>query len=237
MLQVGIHENVVVNKAIINEKNTLEIGFLQPGNTDAAAALAGNAGLGGGETVNIRMFGPQIDYFGKIRSGADMLVLIVNFKATLTHLLSAFIADPTIDATKGIPLENLSEAFTDQKVVDVAYANIISQFVALITPFLEKDKIRVKFPKKSKDSKYAGIPRFGDWVESMAIPSEASKLKFSDWEIKNNFHISDVATDTVTDDQKEEQLDNLGNLFGKQEEADQAVDQVVAQGNDAEVKA
>lgn len=217
MLKVGIHENVVISKAAINEHGTLEIEFLQKGSNDVLGALSGNVELSQDEKVNIRSYGQNVEYFGKSRTGEQMFKLIINFKSILTELLSVFIDNPTIDAGKGLTItnDNINTIFIDQANVDIAYANIVGQFVELVTPFLEKNAFRVKLPRKSAKSAFPSLPTFGPWVESMDIPVEATKLKWTAWEIENKKNDSTPASDIVT--AADLSTDKLAEVFNTQE--------------------
>lgn len=202
MLTVGIHENVVVSKAALNDQGTLEIEFTRKGKDDVMAALAGTAELTSDQDVNIRIYGQSVDYFGEKRDGKQMLKLIVNFRNVLIELLGIFIDKPEINPTKGLTVtqENAKILFTDQANVDLTYNNTVSQFLEMIKPFIgdEKHSFRVKLPRRSKKSSFASLPNFGPWVESMDIPQDASKLKWSNWEIEHGKNDPTPAKDKVT---------------------------------------
>jgi len=201
MLQVGIHENVIISKAILNDQGTLEIEFLKKGKDDAMAALAGTAELTSDQDVNIRVYGQSVDYFGEKRDGGTMLKLIVNFRNVLVELLKVYLEKPEINPTKGLTVtnENAKIIFTDQANVDLAYNNIVGQFLEMMKPFIadEKHPFRVKLPRRSKKSSFASLPNFGPWVESMDIPVDASKIKWSNWEIANGKNDPTPAKDKV----------------------------------------
>lgn len=219
MLPVGIHDNVVVSKAEINEQGTLEIEFKQPGANNALEALTGDAELTPERSVNIRIYPQNVEYFGERRDGTKMLSLITNFRAVLTELLKVYIPNPDIQATKGLTVtqDNVNTVFGDQANVDVAYKNITTQFVEQITPFINSDtKFRVKLPRRSKKYAFASLPNFTPWVESMDIPKESSKLKWSQWEIDNGKNSSTPATDTADDSEVSQQLEELNDVFNEQ---------------------
>lgn len=217
MLTVGIHDNVIVSKAVLNDKGTLEVEFTKKGEGDALAALQGSGELTSDQSVNIRVYGHSVDYFGEKRDGEQMLKLITGQKAILVELLRAFIDNPNIDATKGIKVtqDNAKVLFTDQANVDLAYNNVVGQFVAMIAPFVGKDDqaIRVKLPRRSKKYSFASFPNFGPWVESMDIPKEASKLKWSNWEITNGKNDGSPAKDEVKKEDVSLNDDALNDVF------------------------
>lgn len=220
MLRVGIHDNVVVSKVVINEHGTLEIEFTQPIG-DALGALEGNAEMQPEQNVNIRVYKQEVEYFGEKRTGTKMLTLITGFKAVLTELLNVYIDNPTIDATKGIKVtkDTVNDIFTDQDNVDKAYKIITTQFIKLITPHLNSDTgFRVKLPRRSAKYAFASLPTFCPWVESMDIPKEASKLRWSKWEIDNGKNDPNPPVDQPTDADVKEQVSDLENVFGKKED-------------------
>lgn len=201
MLKVGIHENVNITKAVTNDQGTLEIEFTKAESSDFLGALKGTAEIDSKQDVNIRVYGQNVDYFGDKRSGTDMLKLMINFSAVLRELLSVYIDKPEIDIVKGIKVtkDNAKEIFSDQDNVDIAYNNIVGQFLTQLAPFVGEDQapFRVKLPRRSKKYSFASLPNFGPWVESMDIPKEASKLKWSNWEITNGKNDPTPAKDTV----------------------------------------
>jgi len=221
MLKIGIHDNVVVSKAAVNEHGTLEIEFTQQPENDILGALAGNVEITPVQSVNIRVYKQEVEYFGEQREGNKVLTLIINFKSVLTELLGIYIDNPTIDATKGlkVPQGGMNEFFTNQDNVDKAYKSIVDQFNAAIKPFLNSDdKFRVKLPRRSPKYAYASLPNFGPWVEPMTIPKENSKLRWSKWEIENKKNDPTPPSDTPSDEEVSESLDHLEVVFGKKSE-------------------
>ena len=189
MLTVGIQDNIVVSKAIKNEQGTFEIELTQPGDNDAVAALTGTGELKPAQSANIRVYKPEVEYFGKRRKGDKMLSLIVNFKNVLLEILQIYVENPVINVGKGLPTITQESAYTlfeDQSNVDKAYDNIVDQFIAQIQPFLNSStKFRAKLPRRSDEYAFPTLPTFGPWVESMEVPAERTKLKWTPWELKN----------------------------------------------------
>lgn len=222
MLRVGIHENVNVTKAVTNDQGTLEIEFTKAESEDLLGALKGTTELEGKQDVNIRVYGQNVDYFGDKRSGTDMLKLMINFSSVLKELLGVYIDKPEIDITKGLKVtqDNAKVIFSEQDNVDIAYNNIVGQFLTQIAPFVGEDqaKFRVKLPRRSKKYSFASLPNFGPWTESMDIPQDASRLKWSNWEITNGKNDPTPAKDTVK--KKEVDLNDkaLEGVFNKDKE-------------------
>lgn len=216
MLSVGIHDNVVVSNATVNPQGTLEIEFTQPGSTDLMSALSGSGDLNPSHSVNIRVYKPEVQYFTEKRDGIKMLKILVDFRNVLVELLQVHIANPTIDLTKGIKMtqDTARTIFEDQTKVDEAYNYIVAEFVRQITPFIGKDvKFRVKLPRRSKKYAYPALPNYTPWVESMDVPKESSSLHWSAWEVNNGKNDPVPSTDTVSEADAKEQVDNLDDVF------------------------
>ena len=66
---------------------------------------------------------------------------------------------------------------------------------------------------RSKKASFASLPNFGPWVEPMTIPKEASKLKWSNWEITNGKNDSSPAKDEVKKEDVNLNDDALSDVF------------------------
>ena len=87
----------------------------------------------------------------------------------------------------------------------------------MITPFINSDQqFRVKLPRRSKKYGFPALPNFTPWVESMDIPEESSKLKWSKWEIDNGKNTSAPATDEPSTEEVEGQIADLNKVFADQ---------------------
>ncbi len=79
-----------------------------------------------------------------------------------------------------------------------------SKFVAFLkskNAFSGKVKFRQKFLRQSEANNYATIPNsdFDVWIEPMTIPRDASKVSFSEWEIKNGKDNPDPVASTKSE--------------------------------------
>lgn len=94
----------------------------------------------------------------------------------------------------------------DKTRLDVVSKNVFEAFLSVITPFLDKDDLpmRLKLVRQSAEKHYATLPgaKFLSsypFLESMSIPAEATKLKFSDYEIKNKLNDGTPVAQTQAD--------------------------------------
>jgi len=190
MLTIGIHDNVVLSKATKNDKGTLVIGFKKDEEVDVIAAMNGaNTSLEAPEQ-DFLMFAPTIKNFdGTLSDGIDTLKKLNAFKEPLEHILSIYLTNDKIkwDIFNGLTVDatNIYAKLQDQSNVDKVAANIVADFIKMATPFLNnKKKFRLKLVRKN-NSKYTALPRFAPFVESMDVPKEASKLKYTAYELTN----------------------------------------------------
>jgi hypothetical protein len=225
MLGIGIQENVTVSKAALNERGTLEIEFKQPGSDDIMDALTGNEELTNEETVNIRIYGQEVEYFTKVRDGGTMLGIMHSFRGILTEILEVYIDNPTIDLTKGLKVvkkgmgrEEINAIFAIQENIDVVYNSICTQFCDMISPYIDSDdKFRAKFPRRSPEKAFASLPNFGPWVESMDIPKKQSKIAWSKWELKMKKDDATPSVDKKDDADVSAQVEELDSVFAKKD--------------------
>lgn len=216
MLTVGIHEDVKVSKAVLNEQGTLEVEFTQPGANDVMSALEGDGELRPDQSINIRVYPQNVEYFNESRDGATMLKLVTGFKSILMELLRVYIPNPQININKDLKItqETANTVFANQANVDIAYKNIVGQFIEQITPFVgSEDLFRVKLPRRSKKYSFPALPAFGPWVESMDIDQTASKLKWTNWEITNGKNDPTPASDNVDTSEAAEAIAKVNDVF------------------------
>lgn len=203
MIKIGVTENVVLSSATILEKDGskwLSIGFRELGTEvkekkklSAAAMLAestDDTGDSTGETA-FSIFKPNMKQFGseETKSGKDLLTDLVAIKAQLHHILKRYTVETSI---RWVPFEKTSiNLNSDDDVLnklqiatvhEQVYLNIISQFVAQATKFLNQDSkpCRILLVRQSEAKSFGTFrKRFLNdqpFLESMDIPKENSKL-------------------------------------------------------------
>jgi len=214
-LTVGIHENVVLSKATKNDKGTLVVGFKKAEEIDLIAALnSANSSLEAPEQ-ELLMFPPTIkNWDGTLADGKEMLKKVNSFKEPLEHLLSPYLTSDKIKwnifaGIDGIDTTNLFAKLEDQETVNKISTNIVDDFIKMITPFLNnKKKFRLKLIRKN-NSRYSALPRYAPFVESMDVPKESSKLKFTQYEIANKLNEPLTAEATTVSSAEAEEAKSL----------------------------
>src|SRR6185369_10647358 len=200
-IKVGINKNLQLAKATTNEKGTLVI-TLQEAKGSALALLNGTGTSSKIETRDFMFFPPTVEYNGAKKDGAVIMGLILELKNSLELILEQYMTSDQIkwELTFGLGLsenENLEEAIRNQGIVDKIYRNLADQFLRQVKPFLGENSPKTNwiFIRKSSDSHYPKIrSRFvkdNPFVERADVPQEESKLKFTDFEIRNGLNVAD----------------------------------------------
>lgn len=209
MITVGIHDNLRVYKAVKNDKGTLVIGIKEEKATGSLLDLLNSNtenSTGGSKDQDFLMYCPKVTNFdGTPDTGENNLKKVQEFKDTLTHILLNYMTSDKIQwdimAGTDITVDNITERFTQQTVVDKVYENIIDQFITMIRPFTgQTNKLhRMLLIRKSATSHF---PKFrskfldtNPFMEPMTVPKEQSRLKFTKWEVANGFSSPDKVED------------------------------------------
>lgn len=242
MITVGINENVVLQKVEITdkEKGTLAFTFRnalaemkeEVSGFDALMA-DGYTETGDGSSLTIRLF-PPLKPFDKDSkdmpiSAADQQKSasesIAEKKNILFQILTTYMtsdkAKMDIYRNTGLTQENFNSRIIMEETLNKIFVNMAEDFVRLITPFLDTDAtpVRLLLVCQSKTKHFADFrQRFvkdNPIIEPMAIPKEASKLKFTSYEIKNKLNDASGATQDAADKAEHEgELQTAASVFG-----------------------
>ncbi len=195
MITVGINENVVITKALKNDKGTLVIGLKQMEDINPLEALNSSTSMEQKEKELLH-YAPKIEaYGGGTKTAKEVLDSITETKDPLHLILLQYMTSDKIkfDAFRGtgITAENVFTKIVDQSVVDKIYDNIITQFCEMMAPFVGENgkKTRFLLVRQSKAKHYPKLrTRYvmtNPFIEPMSVP--VSKVKFTKYEIDNGF--------------------------------------------------
>lgn len=208
MLGVGIHEDVYLASASLDDKNTIHITFKEVAKAGkekksmfAMAASDQVEEVDNGTSV--MLFPPLPPKEGHTKTEekvVEMLVGDINrVKGQCLHILKGYYTATDLQG-KMEPFAglNMTEAsfnkdIQKKEILEAVQRNIGRVFIQLITPHLNKPelKFRLLLIRQSTDKHFATLRgRYLDdqpFWESMDIPKEASKVKFTDWEKANKF--------------------------------------------------
>jgi hypothetical protein len=229
MLRVGIQENLVFQKAAVNEKGTLALSFrpvsLDPdGPKEEESDDDGFNEEGGARTANnsasLLIFAPKVPTFKDKKTGDDLtdaekVTIVQNDLNVLQDQLFGFLGCyMPIKELKFKPYENTGVDKTNYKTelldndtIQKVYNNYAEKFIAWMKPFFNDDKfpIRLKLVRQSKAKHYATLPggKFlveNPFVEPMEVPADKSRVKFSKWEKDNGLDNGDPVGQAAADD-------------------------------------
>jgi hypothetical protein len=235
-IQPGIHQNVVLQKVIVNDNGRLVV-FLRDKEEQEKEAeddpfAAGNAAevieedKGGGITFwpfktpdsKNKDQSTRTEKERGEKANGDVLTL----KNQLTQILEQFLIKDEIKwdiyAGTGMTKEGFWEEISAQEVLDVIYRNICEQFIGMITPFLDKNEyaVRFKLTRQSKDKHYVRVPgmyiKENPFIELMTVHEKQSRVKFTTYEKKEGLDNPDVVSRDTAD--TEEEIPEGENTFG-----------------------
>lgn len=204
MLGVGIHENVYLAEATLDEnKSVIAIRFKETGKaTQVKKSLFERAASSEVEETDdgtqIMLFPPTPPKEGNTNSEEKNVENLVNdinkTKGICLHILAGYLTTEQLKdkmtpfASLPLTETNFNTEIQKKEMLEAAQRNIGRTFIQLITPFLNKPELafRLLLTRQSTAKHYATLRgRFlndNPFWESMAIPKEASKVKFTDYE-------------------------------------------------------
>ena len=200
MIQVGIHENIELIKAELNDKSTLVIGIKKGGGLSLAERLSSSSDESSAEEEQDFFIWPvQLGEYTK--TGADVARDTESLTRMLKHILKGYMQEAEIaksfnpfngiDITGKTDVEVEAMLMTDA-VIAKMYENITSQFIEMITPFMGKGLLfRVRLNRQSKAKHFSSLPKVGRFAnldkegfwESMDIKEEATTVAYSNYEL------------------------------------------------------
>jgi hypothetical protein len=206
---VGVNENVILKNIVQGDNLWIIITFDQ-----LQEVVLSPFDIMGSEDVvdlpktslDIKLFNLKVptaeDQKKNVRTQQQKIEMIVRdfnkLKAVAIHLASGYLTkdDRKFDYYRatGLDVDNFNTRILDQGVLNQIMKNIGTDLITMLTPFFgnEEYKFRLKLRRQSKDKHFATLPDSyldeNPFWESMDISKEASKVKFSDYEIKEGLN-------------------------------------------------
>jgi len=203
MIQIGINKSVYLDKASVDEKNVLELSFLE----SDKASTSGNmfANIASDDVVEdasrgIRLFPPLPPKKEDITQQKKVELVnsdITKTKGILMHILLGYYTREDLkglwaEVFAGLPIDENSypTKITQKEILEGVHKNMSRIFLQKIAPFLGNKELtfRLLLVRQSKDKHYATFRgKFiedNPFYESTQVPEEASKLKFTPYEIQ-----------------------------------------------------
>lgn len=239
MIQVGINK-VVIQKVELGsgDKLSLIITLKQIGEVKKSIfeQLESDGEVETGlESNSIRIWPPMVPLTttkdNKPKTVGEMAKeaadAVAELKNTMIQILSCFTTSDKIKfnlfAGLGLEPESYESMIISEEVLHGIFKNAATQFIEQITPFLDDDElgVRLLLVRQNKKKHYPSIrSRFVKsypFIEPLLIPDEASKLKFTDYEIKEGLNDGTPLSLDTADNTGEDAVETetqLKNVFG-----------------------
>jgi len=204
-ISVGINENVMLAKVAIGEKGALEL-YLDEAKEKANIFDSLNTAKVENTGTEVRLLVFPVKKPEGVRAEGktdDELLDTVNedllkLRNQLTQILEQYLTSDKISwdiyAGTGVDGANYRTMFLNDEALRKISENYFTQFVDMVRPFVGNPayKLRWKLIRQSKDKHFATLPGKylvdSPMVELMDVPAEASKVKFTKWEIDNGLN-------------------------------------------------
>jgi hypothetical protein len=236
-IQVGIHKDVILQRAYFDDKGRFNIALRQLGEKKEEKASSPFAQMNAAEVVeedatsSITLWPFKIpdekDKQQNVRSEQDrgemLSADITRFKNQLQQILEQYTSKDKITWSifdgAAIAEETYHSDLLSQSNLDTIYKNIGEQFMAMFQPFADNDNfpMRLKLARQSKDKHYARLPdryiKDNPFIEPMEVPEDKSRVKWTAYELKEGLNdgtpITRASADTT------EAPPEGGNVFGQ----------------------
>jgi hypothetical protein len=204
LIKVGIHENLTFSdKSQINDKGTLELCIKSVDDPNALLNAFTSSEAFTLMESSFRFYPPNMkDFDQNMKTAAEIAQDVLKLRAQfLTYAKMVATKEEAEKALGGlamfkglgIPDDKVKGAiamFNQEEFMKKVVTNLSTLFLEFLKAkkaFTGQILFRHKFLRQSKAKNYAVIPTsdFDTWVESMDIPKDASKIGFSEWEVKN----------------------------------------------------
>lgn len=221
MIQIGINENIFLEKVVLDSKNVLDLTFSEATKEKPKSLFANVAGdeVVENTSMSVKIFSPLPPSKADItdEKKVDLVIGDINkTKGILRHILLGYYTSEDLKGLwaasfESLPIseENFNKQIIVKEILEGVHKNMARIFIAKITPHLNnrENTFRLLLVRQSKDKHYATFR--GRYIEdnpfweSMAIPKEASKVKFNAYEIENGLNHGIPVSKEATADKKE----------------------------------
>lgn len=203
-IKVGIVENVAIESVSVDEQfGALNINFVEKSDVevDLFEAMSSGQSLDSENKSTVKKFPQGHKRFGKEATAEELVrFTIEEEKALLNHLLENYNPGAKIDFSTmwdntGIESSaDIQARLADEDTMKKVCTNMYKAFVRAMADADKSIKNRVKFYRQSEAKNFIALPSAiafkknstesfkTPFIESMIIPVEQSKLKYTDYE-------------------------------------------------------
>ena len=222
MIGIGINPRTVLKNATLDDKKNLQLVFAEASDKEPEEFnpfdRANSAEISDdGDGLTLRIWTLKVpddkDKKGRERTDEDKLQLVqsdLDGKLNvLKHILQNFMTTDDmrsvfdVFADTGLTREAYAadpgiynRSMIMQPTLDIISNNMFTQFIAAITPHLNKNTqpFRLKLRRQSKDKAFATLPdkylKEYPFIEPSSVPEDQSRVKFSPYEVKEGLNDS-----------------------------------------------
>lgn len=214
MLEISVNEGWKLGpNTKISEKGGLELNFIKGVAITSALEMMETEDAEQEESF-ILLFPPKVeDYKTKaprtsievardLRAEYKKLYVIFNLYFTKAELQDKFPPSVIYENT-GINKDNESTLMIQESIVSKMFVNLANASIKFIKEeaMWDKEEFRIKMLRQSKDKAFPRMtykPEYDNWIELMSVPKEATKVKFTSYEISKGYdNAIPVPTDKV----------------------------------------
>ena len=213
LVKVGIHENLeLTSDTEVSEHGTLVLHIKASQDANALVnAFESNTTFQEMKSGFIFWLPNMKDFQQNVKSATDLAAdLLKRRHQLMQYALLYATKEEVVAAIGGLKMfEGTGEDDVNKSIAMLAneehlkrvVKNLDTKFVNFLkskNAFNGKVKFRQKFLRQSEANNYATIPSsdFDVWLEPMTVPKDASKVVWSDWEIKNGKNNPDPVAST-----------------------------------------
>lgn len=203
-IRVGITDNVYLESVTMDDKLAVEFKFTEGDAPKSAFAALQDDEVVENPSASIRIFAPNEEKDTTLTQEKRVDRAVASFNKTkgiLQHIMKQYMTTDAMpklgkvayDGT-GITEENFTTEILKLEIQKLIHKNMVQAFLNAMQPFLNRSdlKFRLLLLRQSKDKHFATFRgRYLEdqpFYESMDVPKEASKVKFTDYEIKEGLN-------------------------------------------------
>jgi len=223
MITVGIHEDISLGTDMeVDERGSLGLHLVRS-QGDAYEALMADD-YEAADDCTLKIYSGSLLKWGTT-DPKEIKTLVDEIKRTESLLKSFLNIYLTADKLKGriggessfkglgVTKDTVGGFLQNEDNLQKVYLNLFNDFVAVCKDnglATKEEKFRIKLVRQSEAKHWPTLPKFGDFIESMNIPKEKSKIAFTKWEIDND---RNSAMEVISDTTDVKEVENADEMF------------------------
>ncbi len=211
MIGVGIHEDVIIDNvehADKDGKKSIIISFRKKKEKSLFESMSSDEIDNGEEKTSVRIFPfkvPDKNDLTETQKTDRVIADVTRTRNVLLHILQTFLPKAEISLNMyantgiaaGITDVEFKKKMLSQATLDKIWNNTQTAFIRMMKPLCSRDDlpVRLKLVRQSVEKHYATFPTMyldnQPFLEPMSVKAENSRVKFTDYELKNGLDKGD----------------------------------------------